>query len=89
MTPDEFVEQVGRLIESGRDQDALDLAARVGPSVKSALSFDQIDRISGLLEGAAMAADMSRATAAQGESGAGSVAAAVHRGPRGSSAGGR
>jgi hypothetical protein len=64
MSPDDFIDQVGRLIETGHDQEALDFAARVGPAVKPALSFDQLDRVSGLLEGAAMATDMSRTVTA-------------------------
>jgi hypothetical protein len=59
MTPEEFIDEIGRLVASRRDQDALDLAARVGPSVKPALTFDQLDQVSGLLEGAALVPSLS------------------------------
>ena len=52
MTPDEYIGQLGDLVAAGRDQEALDLAARRESEVSPPLSAEQIDRVGGLLESA-------------------------------------
>lgn len=53
-----YIEQVGRLVGAGRHREALDFAARFEPAVEPPLGLDEIDRVTGLLEQAAMALDM-------------------------------
>lgn len=54
MTPDEYIEQLDRLLCEGKDREAQDFAARVQPTLDPPLSVEQLDLVSGGLEGAAM-----------------------------------
>ena len=64
MTPDRYLEGLRRLIAEGRDQDALDFAARFQRTVEPPLSAGQLDRVGGMLEGSSMAIAMLHARAA-------------------------
>lgn len=52
MTPDVYVARVIELITTGRDQEALDFADRIEPTVSPPLSIAQIELVGGVLEGA-------------------------------------
>ena len=55
MTPEKYVERIGQLVGSGRDQEALDFSAQFEALVRSELSPEQRDAVGGMLEGAIMA----------------------------------
>ena len=52
MTPQQFIDQLTDLIVAGRDQEALNLSEQMWPRLAPQLSSQQIDLISGLMEGA-------------------------------------
>ncbi len=58
MTPQEYITQLTKLIEAGQDQEALDFSARFHRDVLPAMSVEELDLVSGALEGAAMAVSM-------------------------------
>ena len=55
MTPSEYISRIEDLIREGRDEEALDLAARVGPEMMARLPAEGFWRVSSLLEGAELA----------------------------------
>ena len=61
MRANAYVEQVGRLVSAGRHREALDFAAQFEPTVEPPLDLDEIDRVTGLLEQAAMVVDIESA----------------------------
>lgn len=68
MTPDEYLDGLGQLVAEGRDRDALDFAAQFQSTVQPPLTFDQLDRVGGTLEGSAMAVAMLDAKAREAAS---------------------
>jgi hypothetical protein len=58
MTPQEYVAQIEQLVAAARDREALELAARVGPSMRDALSAEQFHKLGWILESAVMAVDL-------------------------------
>lgn len=62
MSPDQYIEQLERLVAEGKDREALDFAARGEPAVRPPLSIEQIDHVGGMLEMVAMAVAMAEAT---------------------------
>ncbi len=65
MTPDEYVDRLGALVAAGRDEEALELAARFDPGMRPHLSPQQIDIVSGMMESAEMAVHVARAVQAR------------------------
>jgi hypothetical protein len=66
MTPREYLAKLNALIGAGRDEDALELAARVGPDVTPKLTDEQFFRVSSMLEGAELAVSTGEAVPARG-----------------------
>lgn len=64
MTPEQFMEHVGHLVSEGRNRDALDFIERVEPALRPGLSFDQLDRLGGLLESASTMLSLEQAAQA-------------------------
>jgi hypothetical protein len=58
MTPAMYVKRIEQLVAAARDREALDLAARVGPSMRDALSAEQFHKLGWILESAVMAVDL-------------------------------
>lgn len=56
MTPAEYVAKIDELVSGGRDEDALELAARFGPELTPRLSPEDFFHVAGLLEGAELVA---------------------------------
>lgn len=54
MTPREYLDRVEQLLVAGRDREALDFSARFGPSVRPALSADEMEVLSGMMHKAIM-----------------------------------
>jgi hypothetical protein len=65
MTPEDYLERLGQLIDAGRDQESLDFAARYQPTVRPPLNAEQLDYVGGMLEMSAMAVAMIEAQARQ------------------------
>jgi hypothetical protein len=65
MTPEYYIEQIRALIGAGQDQEALDFSARYSRDLHPGLSDAELDLVSGMLEGAAMAVSLERATTPQ------------------------
>jgi hypothetical protein len=57
MKPSEYIDELNGLIGAGRDEDALDLAARFGAEVTPRLTDEQFFRVCSMLEGAQLAID--------------------------------
>jgi hypothetical protein len=55
MSPNDFVEQIGKLVSACRDQEALDFYAQHELTVRHCLTADQRDHVAWMLEGAVMA----------------------------------
>jgi hypothetical protein len=70
ITPTAYLRTLRALISSGRDQAALDYAARVWPTIAGQLTAEQLDIASGLLEGAESALALAEWEAAQRSAGA-------------------
>jgi hypothetical protein len=64
-TPTAYLRTLRSLISSGRDQAALDYAARAWPTIAEQLTAEQLDLASGLLEGADSALALAEWEAAQ------------------------
>ncbi len=58
MTPQKYIGQLRKLIGAGQDRAALDFSARYSRDVSPNLSDADLDRVCGMLEGAAMAVSM-------------------------------
>ncbi len=56
MTPAEYVAKIGELVSGGRDEDALQLAARFGPKLTPRLSPEDFFHVAGLLASAELVA---------------------------------
>ena len=65
ITPTAYLSTLRTLISSGRDEAALDYAARVWPTIAGQLTAEQLDIASGLLEGAESALALAEWEAAQ------------------------
>jgi hypothetical protein len=61
--PEQYVAQLAKLIASGRDREALEYSLRYRSMVSPGLSPEQFDRVSGMMEGAAMSVALSDAAA--------------------------
>ena len=61
MNPQEYVAQVEALLRSGRDEEALEFAARFSPTTMPLLGADDFFRVSAALEAAELAISMSDA----------------------------
>ncbi len=59
MTPKEYINQIEKLVSGGRDEDALDLATRIGMVMMPSLTPNGFFRVCGLLEGAELAIELS------------------------------
>lgn len=55
MMPQQYIDHLRELIGAGRNEDALEFAARFGEEVMPRLNAEQLDRVTSLLEGAEMA----------------------------------
>ncbi len=68
MTPHAYLEQIDELISKGRDEEALDLAARFSLEIMPLLSAEEFFRVSAALEGAELAVSTSDARQSAAES---------------------
>jgi hypothetical protein len=60
-TPEQYLEQLGRLVAAGLDRETLEFAQSFEPHVNPELTPEQIDFVGGILEGSAMAVKMEEA----------------------------
>jgi hypothetical protein len=61
MTPTDYIKQLKQFIGAGRDEDALEFAARFETDVTPPLSAEQFDLVCGMMEGAELAVSIDRA----------------------------
>ena len=57
MTPEELVEQIGALVASNRDGEALDLSSKYLRELAPSMTFEQITRVADFAHMAQMAVD--------------------------------
>ncbi len=67
MTPQEYMERIDALLAAGDDAGVLSPAARFGSEVHPQLRVEELDRVAGTLEGAAMAVSLEAACPAHPE----------------------
>lgn len=65
MTPQAWFDRVVRLVTEGKDEQALEFSGRLASQMLPRLSREQFVQVTGLLAGAQLVVDMSRAAAEQ------------------------